>query len=164
MGTNVNLGWYTGYTYTSQTDGNTRHLLFTSLYYTFTKRPVLKGGVNYQFLSFKDQVPALYFSPSKYQALEAFLDLQGKENHWTYSANVAGGYQFIENNSATSLFRAEAKLIYDLTGRFQVGGYGKYSTIASETAAGFEFMEVGCLLYTSPSPRDKRQSRMPSSA
>ena len=24
--------------------------------------------------------------------------------------------------------------------------------------------DVGCLLYTSPSPRDKRQSRMPSSA
>ena len=28
-----------------------------------------------------------------------------------------------------------------------------------------EFLvELGCLLYTSPSPRDKRQSRMPSSA
>ena len=27
----------------------------------------------------------------------------------------------------------------------------------------FELL-VGCLLYTSPSPRDKRQSRMPSSA
>ena len=33
-----------------------------------------------------------------------------------------------------------------------------------------DFMELGgpvlyfCLLYTSPSPRDKRQSRMPSSA
>ena len=25
-------------------------------------------------------------------------------------------------------------------------------------------MHMGCLLYTSPSPRDKRQSRMPSSA
>ena len=25
-------------------------------------------------------------------------------------------------------------------------------------------LSVGCLLYTSPSPRDKRQSRMPSSA
>ena len=25
-------------------------------------------------------------------------------------------------------------------------------------------MHIGCLLYTSPSPRDKRQSRMPSSA
>ena len=27
-----------------------------------------------------------------------------------------------------------------------------------------ERVTVGCLLYTSPSPRDKRQSRMPSSA
>ena len=26
------------------------------------------------------------------------------------------------------------------------------------------FRDCGCLLYTSPSPRDKRQSRMPSSA
>ena len=26
------------------------------------------------------------------------------------------------------------------------------------------YASVGCLLYTSPSPRDKRQSRMPSSA
>ena len=25
-------------------------------------------------------------------------------------------------------------------------------------------IDIGCLLYTSPSPRDKRQSRMPSSA
>lgn len=146
MGTNFNLGWYTGYTYTSQTDGNSRHLLFTSLYYTFTKHPALKGGVNYQYLGFKNQVPTLYFSPKKYQALEAFLDLQGNKNHWTYSANIAGGYQFIENNSATSLFRAEAKLTYDISGRFQVGGYGKYSTIASETAAGFEFTEVGVKL------------------
>lgn len=146
MGTNFNLGWYTGYTYTSQTDGNARHLLFTSLYYTFTKRPALKGGINYQYLGFKNQVPTLYFSPSKYQALEAFLDLQGSKDNWMYSANVAGGYQFIENNSATSLFRAEAKLTYDISGRFQVGGYGKYSTIASETAAGFEFTEVGVKL------------------
>ena len=27
-----------------------------------------------------------------------------------------------------------------------------------------DYLAVGCLLYTSPSPRDKRQSRMPSSA
>ena len=32
-------------------------------------------------------------------------------------------------------------------------GYGKYGIACK-----------GCLLYTSPSPRDKRQSRMPSSA
>ena len=27
-----------------------------------------------------------------------------------------------------------------------------------------QILAIGCLLYTSPSPRDKRQSRMPSSA
>ena len=27
-----------------------------------------------------------------------------------------------------------------------------------------DHLSIGCLLYTSPSPRDKRQSRMPSSA
>ena len=36
------------------------------------------------------------------------------------------------------------------------------SAPAAPTAKGWEFK--GCLLYTSPSPRDKRQSRMPSSA
>ena len=37
---------------------------------------------------------------------------------------------------------------------------------ALEQAPGLErhFALEGCLLYTSPSPRDKRQSRMPSSA
>ena len=39
--------------------------------------------------------------------------------------------------------------------------YGGNSLIASFFIAG---MLVSCLLYTSPSPRDKRQSRMPSSA
>ena len=34
------------------------------------------------------------------------------------------------------------------------------SRLMSERAA----LDGGCLLYTSPSPRDKRQSRMPSSA
>ena len=31
-------------------------------------------------------------------------------------------------------------------------------------SGGFQVMSLACLLYTSPSPRDKRQSRMPSSA
>ena len=33
-----------------------------------------------------------------------------------------------------------------------------------EYSAKTPFRHMGCLLYTSPSPRDKRQSRMPSSA
>ena len=38
-------------------------------------------------------------------------------------------------------------------------------TIAKEIAVAAREVEIAiCLLYTSPSPRDKRQSRMPSSA
>ncbi len=143
MGTNFNLGWYTGLIHTQQTDGNSRNLLFTSVYYTFTKAPALKGGINYQYLGFKDQVPTLYFSPSQYQAVELFADLTGSAKNWSYSANAAGGYQFIEDQEATTLYRLEGNLSYSINQRFQAGIYGKYSNIASATAAGFEFMEVG---------------------
>ena len=36
--------------------------------------------------------------------------------------------------------------------------------VAEELGKNIRLLEMFCLLYTSPSPRDKRQSRMPSSA
>ena len=44
--------------------------------------------------------------------------------------------------------------------------YGCSGTVAQWCSNGWEVVYVlcTCLLYTSPSPRDKRQSRMPSSA
>ena len=38
------------------------------------------------------------------------------------------------------------------------------AAVGSRVAARHEAQVAACLLYTSPSPRDKRQSRMPSSA
>lgn len=143
MGTNFGLGWYTSYIFTSQTDSNTRNLLFTSLYYNITKRPSIKTGINYQYLSYKNQIPELYFSPSRYQSVEAFVDVSGSHKNWLYSANVAGGYQYVEKNNATSLLRMEGKLDYIVTNRLKLGVYGKYSNNASETASGFQFTEVG---------------------
>ena len=49
---------------------------------------------------------------------------------------------------------------YLLTG---VRGVGK-TTTARIIAKSLNCLNITCLLYTSPSPRDKRQSRMPSSA
>ncbi len=40
LNTNFNLGWFTQYYYTTQSDENTRNLLFTSLYYTLLKSPL----------------------------------------------------------------------------------------------------------------------------
>ena len=42
--------------------------------------------------------------------------------------------------------------------------YAKKKDFGNYLIEDFKIREYICLLYTSPSPRDKRQSRMPSSA
>ena len=143
FGTNFGLGWYTGFTHTTQSDNNTRNVLFTSLYYNFLKNPTLKGGLNYQYLGFKEQMPELYFSPSKYQAVEVFAEIARNGKKLNYSLSGAAGYQFVENAPKTSLLRGEAKIQYNFSERSSLEAYGKYSNIASETATGFRFTEVG---------------------
>ncbi len=144
LGTNFNLGWYTQYIYTSQTDENTRNLLFTSLYYSILQKPVLKAGLNYQYITFKDQVPTIYFSPDQFNLGEVFLEVvSDPQKNWYYSASAAFGQQFVEDDPASSTFRAEGKFGHQFSQRFNANIYGKYSNIASATAAGFEFVELG---------------------
>lgn len=147
MGTNFGLGWYTGYTFTQQTDGNSRNLLFTSLYYNFSKRPNIKAGLNYQYLSYEEQIPELYFSPKLFQATEVFIDLEGTLGKWSYAANIATGFQFIEKDEVMSLVRMEGKVNYSISKELQLGVYGKYNNTASETASGFQFSEIGIKLH-----------------
>lgn len=143
LGTNFNFGWYTQLMHTQQSDANTRNLMFTSLYYTLLRKPTLKMGLNYQYITFKDQV-TIYFSPEKYQAVEIFADIRGKISQETiYIASGATGFQKVEEDPNTTIFRAEAGLQHQFSKRFSVNLYGKYSNIASATAAGFEFTEVG---------------------
>lgn len=153
MGTNFGLGWYTSLMFTSQTDTNSRNLLFSSLYYNISKKPGIKTGINYQYLSFKEQVPNLYFSPSKYQAFEAFGEVSTSFKNISFFANGAVGYQFVEEENKTSLLRLEARTRYTFNNQISLGFYGKYSNIASETATGFEFKEVGIQLSWFPSKK-----------
>ena len=53
-------------------------------------------------------------------------------------------------------FRSEATIV------LPVSSISNQYFVMSYTGVNSGF--IGCLLYTSPSPRDKRQSRMPSSA
>ncbi|MBT9190248.1 tetratricopeptide repeat protein [Zobellia russellii] len=147
LGTNFNLGWYTQAIHTTQSDNNTRNLLFTSLYYNVMKKPALKVGLNYQYLSFAEQVPTIYFSPEKYQAVEIFGDLRGDFSKNTqYMMSAATGLQQVEEDPNTVIFRAEAGVTHKFSKRFTGNIYGKYSNIASATAAGFEFTEIGLKL------------------
>ena len=147
LGTNFNLGWYTQLIHTQQSDANARNLLFTSLYYNVLRKPALKLGLNYQYITFKEQLPSIYFSPEQYQAAEVFADLRGKLSEKArYTLSAATGLQQVEDATQTSIFRAEAGLDYQFSKRWSLNAYGKYSNIASATAAGFEFTEVGLKL------------------
>ena len=147
LGTNFNLGWYTQLMHTQQSDANTRNLLFSSLYYSLSQKPAFKIGVNYQYISFKNQVPTIYFSPENYQAVELFADVRGTFSEKTnYALSAATGYQQVEYEPNTAIFRAEASLKHQFSKRFNTQVYGKYSNIASATAAGFEFTELGIKL------------------
>jgi tetratricopeptide (TPR) repeat protein len=151
IGSNFKLGWFTQYFYTTQSDNNTRNLLFTSLYYSFLSKPVLKGGFNYQFISFKDQVPTVYFSPSQFNAYEVFVELLKDEkiaetHSWFYNLNAATGFQYIEKLDKQSTYRIQAKLGYKLSDRLLVNVYGLKSNIASAAASGFTYTEFGLRL------------------
>lgn len=148
IGSNFKLGWFTQYFYTTQSDNNSRNLLFTSLYYSFLSKPVLKGGFNYQFIAFKDQVPTVYFSPSQFNAYEVFVELLKDEkiaenNTWFYNLNLATGFQYIEKLDKQSTYRIQAKFGYKFSDRLLVNIYGLKSNIASAAASGFTYTELG---------------------
>ncbi len=148
LNTNFNLGWFTQYYYTSQNDNNTRNILFTSLYYNLLNKPALKAGFNYQYIAFKNQVPTIYFSPERFNATEVFINLIKDEiitkpKEWFYELTAATGYQFIENNTKQSTYRVQGKLGYKFSDRTLLNIYGTRSNIASATAAGFTFTEIG---------------------
>jgi len=144
LGTNFNLGWYTQLMHTEQSDANTRDLLFTSLYYSLFRKPAVKLGINYQYLTFREQLPSIYFSPERYQAVEIFGEIRGKLSEKTrYTASMATGFQKVEEDPHMSIFRAEAGLQHQFSKKLSADLYGKYSNSASATAAGFEFTEIG---------------------
>ena len=148
LNTNFRLGWFTQYYYTTQNDTNTRNLIFTSLYYNILEKPSLKAGVNYQNISFKNQVPTIYFSPSKFNAYEVFFNIIKdenitKKNQWFYELTAASGFQYIENSKKQRTYRIQSKLGYKFSERSMLTLYGSKSNIASATAAGFTFTEIG---------------------
>ena len=152
LNTNFNLGWFTQYYYTWQSDENARNLLFTSLYYNILAKPSIKGGINYQNLSFKLQVPNTYFSPSKFNAVEIFINLikdeaAAKNKEWFYGLTAAAGLQYIEDDDGLSTYRVQANLGYKFSERALINLYGLQSNIASAVANagsnGFTYTEFG---------------------
>ena len=71
--------------------------------------------------------------------------------------------------NASLAVRSDELIVNDDTDGFETDGtLDGIGTADDVTATGFRFVpgstNGGCLLYTSPSPRDRQKSRMPSSA
>lgn len=148
IGSNFNVGTFIQYFKTFQSDNNSRNLLFASLYYNLLAKPSAKAGINYQFLNYVEQKPMDYFSPSRFNALEVFLDIIRDDKAINtkgiyYHVVTATGMQFIEDNKSQSTYRLQGKLGYKFSSRFNAHLYGLKSNIASSTAAGFTYTEVG---------------------
>ena len=61
------------------------------------------------------------------------------------------------------VFEPRVSVQHTITNNARLNATG-ISDQVTEVIPGFQLISNTCLLYTSPSPRDKRQSRMPSSA
>ena len=90
----------------------------------------------------------------------------------TQATRIGNSYSISGNNVTTSDGTNSNALT---TGSITSGIYDPGTITATQATAGEAFsfsttfteadaVQTTCLLYTSPSPRDKRQSRMPSSA
>lgn len=148
INTNYKLGFFTQYFYTSQNDANTRNLFFSSLYYNILEKPSLKAGINYQNIAFKNQVPLIYFSPEKFNAMEVFFTIIKEEiitpkKEWFYELTGAIGFQYIENDEQQNTYRVQAKLGYKFSDRTFINLLATQSNIASATATGFTFTKIG---------------------
>lgn len=151
LSTNFNFGWFNQYFYTSQNDGNTRHLYFTSLYYNLMSKPAVKVGVNFQYITFSKQVPLIYFSPKRFKVVEVFGEvLKGegrvKNKGVYYGLSGALGYQFIEEETKQLTYRLKTELGYKVSKRFSGSIYAQKSNIASGNSGGFSYTELGIKL------------------
>ena len=83
-----------------------------------------------------------------------FVSLNNITLHYQQISGPEDAPAIVFINSLATDFRIWRDVIVQLAGKFPMLTYDKRGHGLSDI----------CLLYTSPSPRDKRQSRMPSSA
>jgi len=145
---NQGIGSYIESDLSAISDGNQRRLLFVSLYQKLTSSPVSKVGVNYQYISFKEQHDALYFSPTAFNAYEVFFDLNKEEISWKnkqffYQLTGALGYQNIKTYKKQLTYRLQTTLGYRFSHQFKFNVLATTSNIASATIAGFKYTNIG---------------------
>lgn len=146
LNTSIKVGVYSQYYFTKNSDGNSRNLLFASLYYDLKAAPVIKFGVNFNTMNFQKQVPQTYFSPSQFKSYELFgliENLQVPKQKFLYQLSVAGGFQKIETNDFQSTYRITASIGYRPKNNLEAIIYKLNSNSATSSVVGYNYSETG---------------------
>jgi tetratricopeptide (TPR) repeat protein len=144
--TPIKVGFYTQAIKSEFSDRNQRQLLFASLYYDLIYQPVIKFGVNYQYITFKQRVPRCYFSPFAYHSVEVFLqaeNLNMPKQKVLYQVSLAAGTQKVEDQDAQPTYRLGLSLGFRPEKRVDIQAYYNRSNIATTTAVGYTYNETG---------------------
>lgn len=134
-------GLYSQGVWGALSDHNQRYQWFGSLYHVFNTSPLLKSGINFSTLHFKDNSVTAYFSPGKYLSTELFADYNTSIpgfNGLTLSTQLAAGMQKIEATGWDPAFRLQAELGYNYH-QFETSLKYQSSNVASGTGTGYKF-------------------------
>ena len=101
--------------------------------------------------------------------IDYFIVNSYKDPHLTYYIKIFFAVCCVAVALPTTQASAQNVDVYFIAGQSNAGNLGEINSYDVQgyngyNAADFNEQVEACLLYTSPSPRDKRQSRMPSSA
>ncbi|MEL7003271.1 MAG: hypothetical protein AAFN93_11135, partial [Bacteroidota bacterium] len=145
----MNIGWYSEIYRTELSDGNSRNLLFTSLYKNLTKAPAIKTGLNFTAMSFAQSKPEEYYSPEAFYNFEWFAGIgidQSKNLPFSLQADMAIGYQLSDQNENIAWrTKVEAKRIMK---RWIIKAHFQHNSLSVIDNNGFRFSQGGVsILY-----------------
>ena len=94
-----------------------------------------------------------------------FFEIEDKPFETEFQKLESKGIKLIEHQSPMFIFsREEFAKFHEGKKLFRMAPFYKFGRKKLNLLVDSEMNPLGCLLYTSPSPRDQRGSRMPSSA
>ena len=100
--------------------------------------------------------------PTRGELLKSFERVPSfKERHWVQGGNIG---KFIIIMAALGVLFGIFNIIRLFFAKMAINGQKRKAQPSKSNALGRVMMAYDCLLYTSPSPRDRTRSRMPSSA
>jgi len=132
-----NLGLYINGVYTTQSDNNSRNLVYGSLYYSLVSKPIVRVGVNYNYFGYQE-MKVNYFSPNQFQLGEFFMmiDNMQSESALMYKLQVSFGAQQFSGSEIQSVNRVECAVGYKHKSGFQFLAKYLTNSAASATALG----------------------------